>query len=208
MSPPALRRYRAERLLRREFEGLRGRVIGLARGRLRASGVTLDPSDLDACYAQAWQGLYMALLEGQEIASPTGWLAVVTFRRAIEEHRALGRARCASSRTGAGEREPDALGETGSDGAAQPDLACQLDDRVKLRQLFEGLRARLSKRELQAACLCYLQGFSRSEAAVRMGLSEARLDKLMEGRGAGRPGVAGKVGALVQTISHGDWWAL
>jgi DNA-directed RNA polymerase specialized sigma24 family protein len=205
MSPPALRRYRAERLLRREFEGLRGRVIGLARGRLRASGVTLDPSDLDACYAQAWQGLYMALLEGQEIASPTGWLALVTFRRAIEEHRALGRARCASSRAGAGESEPDALGGTGGDGAGQPDLACQLDDRVKLRQLFEGLRARLSKRELEAASLCYLQGFSRSEAAARMGVSEARLGKLMEGRGAGRPGVAGKVGALVQTISHGDW---
>ena len=49
---------------------------------------SLDRSDLDACYAQAWQGLYAAVLDGQEIANPTGWLALVTYRRAIEELRA------------------------------------------------------------------------------------------------------------------------
>ncbi|MFI4977970.1 MAG: hypothetical protein ACHQC8_04740 [Solirubrobacterales bacterium] len=75
MSPLTLRRYRAERLLRQEFEGLRGRVMATVRRRLRASGVSLDASDLEACYAQAWQGLYTAVLEGQEIANPTGWLA-------------------------------------------------------------------------------------------------------------------------------------
>ena len=37
MSPLTLRRYRAERLLRQEFEGLRGRVIATVRGRLGAS---------------------------------------------------------------------------------------------------------------------------------------------------------------------------
>src|SRR5271168_2623124 len=74
-------------MLRKEFEGLRGRVVGTVRGRLRASGVSLDASDLEACYAEAWQGLYAATLAGEEIANPTGWLALVTFRRAIEEHR-------------------------------------------------------------------------------------------------------------------------
>jgi DNA-directed RNA polymerase specialized sigma24 family protein len=203
MSPPALRRYRAERLLRREFEGLRGPVIAMAGGRLRASGVTLDAGDLEACYAQAWQGLYVAMLEGQEIASPTGWLALVTFRRAIEEHRARRRTQC-GSRNGAGESETDAPAGPGSADGGR-DLAAQLDDRVRLRQLFEGLRGRLSKRELQAATLCYLQGFSRSEAAARMGLSKKRMSKLMEGRGPGRPGVASKVGALAQTIRRGAW---
>ena len=38
-----------------------------------------------------------------------------------------------------------------------------------------------------------------------MGVSEARMRKLMEGRGAGKPGVAGKVGALLQTIRAGGW---
>jgi DNA-directed RNA polymerase specialized sigma24 family protein len=187
MSPLALRRYRAERLLRDEFQGLRGRVLASVRGRLRAGGVRLDPADLDACYAQAWQGLYAALLEDQEISNPAGWLVVVTFRRAIEEHR--GRMRFVAEEERAQAR----------------DLAAELDDRTRLRQLFEGLRGRLSARECEAAVLCYLQGLTRQEAAARMGLSEGRMRKLMEGRGAGRPGVAGKVGALVETIRGGGW---
>ncbi len=56
--------------------------------------------------------------------------------------------------------------------AEERDFAGELDDRIRLRQVFEGLRGRLSERELQAAALCYLQGLSRSEAAARMGISE------------------------------------
>jgi DNA-directed RNA polymerase specialized sigma24 family protein len=209
VSPLTVRRYRAERMLRKEFEGLRGRVLGTVRGRLRASGVSLDASDLEACYAQAWQGMYAAMLAGEEIANPTGWLALVTYRRAIEEHRSRRRsyptegvgeldgfhgAGGAAAR-GAGEREP----------AHERDFAAELDDRTRLRQVFEGLRGRLSERELQAAALCYLQGLSRSEAAARMGISESRMRKLMEGAGPGRPGVAGKVGELVETIRGGGW---
>jgi RNA polymerase sigma factor (sigma-70 family) len=209
MSPLTVRRYRAERLLRKEFEGLRGRVMGMVRGRLRASGVSLDGSDLEACYAQAWQGLYTAMLAGEEIANPTGWLTLVTFRRAIEEHRSRRRAypsRGAEELSDglsdglSGGREADLLG-----GAREHDFAGSLDDRIRLRQVFEGLRGRLSAREQQAAALCYLQGLSRSEAATRMGISESRMRKLMEGPGAGRPGVAGKVGELVETIRAGGW---
>ena len=87
MSPSTIRRYRAERLLRQEFEVLRTQVIDTARRRLMASGVRLDHSDLDACYAQAWQGLYTAVLDGHQIINPAGWLVLVTFRRALEEHR-------------------------------------------------------------------------------------------------------------------------
>jgi DNA-directed RNA polymerase specialized sigma24 family protein len=206
VSPLTVRRYRAERLLRKEFEGLRGRVMGRVRGRLRASGASLDASDLEACYAQAWQGLYAAMLAGEEITNPTGWLTLVTFRRAIEEYRARGRA---YPTRGVGESSSDELrSRRGVDvlgGALEPDFASELDDRIRLRQLFEGLRGRLSAREQQAAALCYLQGLSRSEAAARMGISEARMRKLMEGPGAGRPGVAGKVGELVETIRAGGW---
>ena len=85
------------------------------------------------------------------------------------------------------------------------DHAEELDDRVKVRQLMEGLRGRLSAREREAASLCYLQGLSRAQAAARMGLSEARMRKLMEGRSRARPGVAAKVGAIVETISSGRW---
>ncbi len=204
MSPLTVRRYRAERMLRKEFEVLRGKVLGTVRGRLRASGVSLDTSDLEACYAEAWQGLYAAMLAGEEIANPTGWLSLVTFRRAIEEHRSRRRGYPTE-----GVGEADGLrGEHGSGeaaGAREHDFAGELDDRTRLRQLFEGLRGRLSAREQEAAALCYLQGLSRAEAAERMGISQARMRKLMEGPGPGRPGVAGKVGELVETIRGGGW---
>jgi RNA polymerase sigma factor (sigma-70 family) len=195
MSPLNVRRYRAERLLKGEFEALRGRVAGTVRARLRGSGVTVDDSDLEAAYSQAWQGLYLAVLEGEEIANPAGWLAVVTFRRAIDEHRAGGR------RGGRGLEHV----EVDLEDAREQDLAARLDDHTRLRQLFEGLRGRLSDREREAAVLCYLQGLTRSQAAARMGVSETRMRKLMEGSGAGSPGVAGKLGALVDTIRDGGW---
>jgi len=204
MSPLALRRYRADRLLQQEFETMRGRVLAAVRGRLRASGVSLDSGDLEACYAQAWQGLYTALLEGKEIENPAGWLVLVTFRRAIEDHRARVRAhRAAETPPG----RPRAAGDTAGllEASHERDLAAELDDRKQLRALFEGLRGRLSGREREAAVLCYLQGLSRAEAAERMGVSEARMRKVMEGRGSGDPGVAGKVGALIDTIRSGGW---
>jgi DNA-directed RNA polymerase specialized sigma24 family protein len=205
VSPLSLRRFRAERLLRDEFEALRGRVLASVRGRLLASGVSLDRSDLEACYAQAWQGLYGALLDGQEVANPTGWLVLVTYRRAIEEHRARSRVHGGGGSAGAGPHGAREWADAGEVPDGEHDLAAALDDRIRLRALLEGMRARLNAREREAASLCYLQGLSRAEAAARMGLSEARMRKLMEGRASGRPGVAGKVAALVQTIREGGW---
>jgi RNA polymerase sigma factor (sigma-70 family) len=191
VSPLLLRRYRADRLLREEFEQQRGRVIEGVSARLRRAGVALDSDDLEAAYAQAWQGLYAAVLEGQQIVNPVGWLAVVTHRRAIDEYRARGPA------------DPDALiAERARD---ECDFAAKLDDRVKLHRLLEAMCVKLNERERQAAALCYLQGLSRTEAAAQMGVSESRMRKLMEGNGRGSQGVAAKVGALVQTIAAGEW---
>jgi DNA-directed RNA polymerase specialized sigma24 family protein len=204
MSPLLVRRYRAELLMRKEFKAMSGKVLGVVRGRLRASGVSLDVSDLEACYAQAWQGLFEVMIAGEEIDSPPAWLVTATFRRAIEEHRSRRR-----SYPTQGVGEPDGFhrghGEGTLEHAIEHDFAGELDNRIRLRQLFEGLRGRLSEREQQAAALCYLQGFSRAEAAARMGISEARMRKLMEGPGTGRPGVAGKVGELIEEIRQGSW---
>jgi DNA-directed RNA polymerase specialized sigma24 family protein len=192
-----LSRYRAERLLRKDFAGLRTKVLAIVRGQLRAKGLVLDPADLEASYAQAWHGLYARVLEGEQVENPSAWLVLVTFRRAIDEHRA------------AGPTGVLGVGEIGSYPsrfeATRTDLASELDDRARLRHVFEALRSRLSPRECEAASLCYLQGLSRAEAAERMGVSEARMRKLMEGAGSGRPGVAGKVGELLETIKAGGW---
>jgi DNA-directed RNA polymerase specialized sigma24 family protein len=197
MSPSRLSRYRAERLLRKDFAGLRSNVLAVVRSQLRSKGVELDTADLEACYAQAWQGLYATVLDGEEVENPSAWLVLVTFRRAIDEHRSALR-----NRTSAG---AGAIGSEQSLGASDRDFAAELDDRERLRQVFEGMRAGLSERECEAASLCYLQGLSRAEAAARMDISEARMRKLMEGAGRGRPGVAGKVGELLDTIKAGGW---
>jgi RNA polymerase sigma factor (sigma-70 family) len=198
-----VRRYRADRLLRREFEAMRGRVLASVRARLRAAGVSLDAGDIEAAYSQAWHGLYTTMLEGgqPEIVNPEGWLALVTYRRAIDEHRARLRAPGACDAHDA----CDPAHEAGV--ARERDLADELDDRARLRQLMEGLRGRLNPRERQAAALCYLQGLSRADAAARMGISQARMRKLMEGPRAGSPGVAGKVGELLDTIRAGSYCA-
>lgn len=203
VSPLSVRRYRADRLLRREFDAMRGRVLAGVRARLRATGVRLDPADLEACYSQAWHGLYTTMLEGRaEVANPEGWLALVTYRRAIDEHRSRVRTAAYAAPAGgdrAGEPTPDSH-------APERDLAGELDDRARLHQLMEGLRGRLSPRERQAAALCYLQGCSRADAATRMGVSEARMRKLMDGR-PGFPGVATKVGKLLESIRAGSYCA-
>ncbi len=137
-------------------------------------------------HASAWQGLYGATLGGEEVTNPRAWLAVVTYRRAIDELRARP----------AGE-EPLPAGAF-----VERDVDEDLDERDRLRTLLQGMRAQLDLREREAAALCYLHGYSRSEAARRMGVSETRMRKLMDGS-KGRAGVSAKVGELVETIRQG-----
>ncbi len=188
MSPATLRRYRAERLLERDFRALRSSVLATVAARLRAAGASLDRAELDACYAAAWQGLYSAALAGEEIANPRAWLVLVTYRRAIEE-----------LRTFRHREEP-----LPAAAVAERDLDGELDDRDRLANLLQGMRARLDLREREAAALCYLHGYSRREAAQRMGVSETRMRKLMEGA-KGRAGVSAKVGELAETIRAGGF---
>ncbi len=198
MSPLAVRRMRAERMLRSEYEALRGRVLRATRAKLAASEATLDPADLDACYAQAWHGLYGEVLQGSRIENPVGWLVLVTYRRAIDEHRAQTRARRGALSLDAELEGTPALGR-------EPDLAAALDDRGRLRAVMEAFGGELDGLEREAAVLCYLHGMTRAEAAARMGISERRMRRLMEGRGDGRPGVAAKVGQLLGTVGRDEW---
>jgi DNA-directed RNA polymerase specialized sigma24 family protein len=215
-----LSRYRAERLLRNGFPSLRSKVIAIVRSRLRAQGVSLDRADLEGCYAQAWHGLYAATLAGETVESPEAWLVLVTFRRAIDESRSASRAQLgleddiaadagAAPHAGvaahAGVASHASVGAADVGAARAPDMAAAIDDRARLREVFEALRSRLSVREREAASLCYLQGLSRAQAAARMGIGERRMQKLMEGPGGGVPGVAGKVGELLGTIQAGGW---
>jgi DNA-directed RNA polymerase specialized sigma24 family protein len=207
VSPLAVRRYRAERLLRAEFRRLQARVTRTVARRLAAGGAALDGQDIEACYAAAWQGLYEAVLQGQQIVNPAGWLVLVTYRRAVDEQRARARAerRCEAVGAGATARAAMAGVAACTSGGDDDGFAGALDDRDLVRQLFEGLRSRLSPQEREAAVLCYLHGLNRTQAAASMGISERRINRLMDGRGPGCPGASAKLGALVASIREGRW---
>ena len=176
----------------RDFHALRARVLGIvaraaARGRRLARprrpggllrGRLAGPLRRDACAARR-----SPTRRRGSCSSPTG-----------------GRSR-SSARAAATSREPRTRSACGR---ARPRLR-ELDDRTRLRQLLEGMRCRLDLREREAAALCYLHGYSRAQAARRMGISETRMRKLMEGAAPGRAGVAAKVGALVETITAGEF---
>lgn len=196
MSPLSLRRFRADRLLREEFDRLRDEVLPALRSKLLARGVRVDGADLEAFYAQAWQGLYATVLAGEEISNPAGWLVLVAFRRAIDEHR----------RGAIVDPEPLQDGRSSLERPGEErDIAGELDDRASLRRLLEGMSVSLSQREREAASLCYLQGFSRREAARHLGISERKMERLMDGRGPGRRGVASKLGVLTAAIAEGRY---
>jgi RNA polymerase sigma factor (sigma-70 family) len=199
MRRDALLRYRADRLMRKDFQGLQPRVLAAVGARLRAVGASLDRADLDACYSAAWHGLYAALADGAQIDDVTAWLVLVTFRRAVDECRALARQRAV------GEAQATLALATGSSAPARSgEIADELDRRDRLRQLIEGFASRLSPRERRAATLCYLHGLPRAQAARRMGISQARMRKLMDGS-PGRAGVAAKVSDLLQSVGASEW---
>ncbi len=161
---------------------------------------------------QAWQGLYTAVLEGQQIANPAGWLVLVTFRRAIEEQRARCRAHRGGERSGGLVRAgttvaPAAPTRRDGDAASGPerDFAAELDDRVRLRQLFEGLRGRLDAREREAADAVLpagpVAGAGRRADGCERG-ADAQADG---GSRAGQARGGGQGRRARQTIREGDW---
>ncbi|MGE4426606.1 MAG: sigma-70 family RNA polymerase sigma factor [Solirubrobacteraceae bacterium] len=179
----ALGRRGSERVVAREYGAVRDEVLRTVGGKLRAAGVRLDDSDLDAAYNQAWHALYVKLEAGETIDNRVAMLVTITHRRALDDHRARHVDRRA-------DLEPDLV-------APPDDLDARLDDRTRLRALRDGMRERLSDRELEAATLCYLYDYTRPDAARQMGLTPRRMEKVMDG-------VSKRMGRLVEDVS-GDW---
>lgn len=174
----------AETEIERDYARLEAEVVGTARGKLAQTGGTLDEQALAAAYNQAWHALYAARVGGDEIANRVGFLVQVTYRRALDERRAASR-RAAT--------DPAAL-EVGVD----PDLDGQIDDSLRVRALMQGMRERLDERELRAATLCYLHGYTRPEAATALGVRPRRFEKVMDR-------VSREMSGLVGELSGGEW---
>lgn len=177
----------ADWLLEREYVEHRDEVLGSVRKQLFGRGVTLDPADLEATYNSAWHVLHQKLSAGEQVANRQGLLVVIMVRRILSERRTL-----------AGSNPPVPLdlldGPVLSDRAPEP--AQQVSDRQQVRQLLEGLRERLSDRELQAATLCYLHGYTRPDAARLLDVPPKRMEKLMDR-------VSREVSGVVRDVERG-----
>jgi DNA-directed RNA polymerase specialized sigma24 family protein len=184
-SPFSSRRAAADALLEREYDERRREVVTTVAGKLAAAGVRLDAADLDAAYNQAWHALHTKLAEGEEIDNHTGLLVAIAHRRALDEHRALRLDR----RVEVDDLEPL---------ATEHDLEQQLDDETRLRQFLASLRERLDDRELQAAALCYVYDYSRSDAARLIGVPPKRMEKIMDA-------VSRKLAPALAEIRSGTW---
>jgi RNA polymerase sigma factor (sigma-70 family) len=174
----------AERLIEREYEPLKAETLRSLAGKLRARGIRCPDEDLDAYYNQAWHALYTQISSGAEIDNPGGFLVQVGFRRAIDDFRRV---------------RPDERVdlETADLAGAEQDVVQQLEDQRRLREFAEALRDELGERERVAASLCYIHGYTRPEAAKLMGISERRMQKVMDA-------VSKAVGRITRDIDDGN----
>jgi DNA-directed RNA polymerase specialized sigma24 family protein len=175
----------ADSVLARDYERLKPDILRTVRGKLASSGVRFDDLDLDAFYNQAWHGVHTKLAEGERIENVSGLLVTIAQRRALDEFRALRMEARVDADLLDGQR-------------VDLDLAAAVDDHMRLRYFIEGMREKLHGREREAAALCYVQDYSRPEAAQAMGIKPRRMEKLMDG-------VSKKVGAFVGDIERDEW---
>ena len=187
MSIPAHDHF--ERLIGEHYEGLKPEVLTTVRGKLAVDNLHPDPSDLDAAYNAAWHALYeQSRQNDSEVGNLGGWLATITYRRAIDDIR---RARMKY-------RAPVAIGESLGGLGYEHDVDTEISDRQRYHQWLMSIRLRLNRREQQAVCLCVLHEHSRRDASEIMGIDIKRLDKVMVA-------ASKKLGGLLESINRGDW---
>jgi DNA-directed RNA polymerase specialized sigma24 family protein len=187
MSRPAHDRF--ERVIAEHYESLKPEVLATVRGKLAVDSLHPDPSDLDAAYNAAWHALYeQSRRREEEVGNLGGWLAMITYRRAIDDVR---RARIKY-------RAPVAVGEGISQLGYEHDVDTELADRQRYHQWLMSVRLRLNAREQQAVTLCVLHEHSRRDASDMMGIDIKRLDKIMVAANK-------KLGGLLEAINRGEW---
>ncbi|MDP1847649.1 MAG: hypothetical protein Q8K79_07650 [Solirubrobacteraceae bacterium] len=187
MSRPAHDRF--ERVISAHYDSLKHEVLATVRGKLAVDNLHPDPSDLDAAYNAAWHALYEhSRKHGNEIGNLGGWLATITYRRAIDDVRG---ARMKY-------RAPEAVDDSASRLGYEQDVDAEITDRQRYHQWLVSVRLRLNAREQQAVSLCVLHEHSRRDASDIMGIDIKRLDKIMVAANK-------KLGGLLEAINRGDW---
>jgi DNA-directed RNA polymerase specialized sigma24 family protein len=181
----------AESAANEHYRELQAEVIATVSSKLSARKMSLDESDLEEAYCQAWHGVCETIKRGTPVSNLTGMLVEITWRRTVDIYRAL---------------HPEQRADVELDGhsVVDPDIDEQLDDQIKLKRFIARVRGRLNPRECEAVSLCVIHGYTRPEAAKLLGLERSQMEKLMDG-------ATKKIGGIVASISTrgcgGDEWA-
>ncbi len=179
-----------EALASANYEAIKDDVIATLRGHLAADNMHVDPLDLEAAYNLAWHALSVQMEQSAEqINNLGGWLAMVAYRRAIDDVRRT-RGRLQEGHIAVVEHN-DATGD-----GYEPDVDADLDVRNAFHKWRISLRLRLDAREQQAVSLC--MHLSHKEVSARMGISPNRLHKVMVSANK-------KLDGLLNLITRGDW---
>jgi DNA-directed RNA polymerase specialized sigma24 family protein len=170
----------AERTANANYHELQAEVIGTVRGKLRSRNMSLDDSDLEEAYCQAWHAVCQTIRHGTIVSNLTGMLVEITWRRAVDTYREL---------------RPSQRADVEIDTKASDlDIDQQIDDEAKLKHFFVRVRTRLNARECEAVSLCLIHGYQRPEAAELMGLERPQMEKLMDG-------ATRKIGVIVASMN-------
>jgi DNA-directed RNA polymerase specialized sigma24 family protein len=177
---PLSRAEEAEAAANANYKTLEAEVTRVVRRRLAARNMRMDATDVEDAYCQAWHGVCEQIKRGTKVRNLTGLLVEVTFRRAADMYRDSRPAQHADV-------EIEAHG-------IEVAIDEQLDDRVKLQRFIARLKGRLNDQERNAVSLTLIHGYSRREAAGLLGVSAARMEKIMDG-------ATPKIGAVVESMN-------
>ena len=181
---------KAEYLLERDYEKLKGPTLRALRAKLRSRRMHFDSADMEGFYNQAWHALYTKVQGGEKVEQIPGFLVQVAFFRAVDEYRRLHVADHADA---------EFVSAEGLEGITTgEDVDALLDDSRALREVREGMEDRLTPSEAAAATLCYFHGYSRAEAAEALGVNDRQIQRLMDA-------ASKKIGTIVDEIKAGAW---
>lgn len=167
----------------REMMELIGNTV---RGKLRGQHLPIDQSDVGALCSQAWEELHEKVARGERIPCAAAYLITIAYRRAIDELRRNGPARRLAI-------DVDLLAT--NEGA---DWATAMDNRARIHHYREAMREYLSGVEFAAVALCHIEGFSRPKAALLLGVSDRRVQKIMDR-------ATSKLAGPVELIKEDEW---
>ncbi|MGD0454652.1 MAG: ECF-type sigma factor [Solirubrobacteraceae bacterium] len=136
--------------------------------------------------SQAWEELHKKAARGERIICVEPYLVTIACRRAIDELRRNGPARRLAT-------DVDLLAAN-----EEADWATAMDNRARIHHYLEAMREYLSGVELAAVALCHVEGLSRPEAAVILGVSDRRIQKIMDG-------ATSKLAGPVELIMEDEW---